>query len=210
VASAVRRGRAASGCLGLLVGAFRRRRAGSAIVEGVEVSWSRSLSGQSVALGCAIDAPQEHAAGLVREVTARLAEVLASRGLAVGVVGVVRDEEPVLLALAPRRDVVAPLVQETLSAGAAHRRKRVWLGLDPGTYLATVVDPYRPFAGGGEEIANLVARGRARYAIAVEAATGGGRVRIAVVGYGARSELRRLVSLARRPRSVESGRAAAR
>ncbi len=200
---------APAGCLALPVAAWRRRAARGA-ADRVTVEWRRSGAGGVLWVRCRVETPRDSAAAVVHEASARLAGVVASAGLTVGVVGVVPGEEPVLHALAPTRDLVAPLVQETLTAGAAHRRTRLLVGLHPGSYLATVDAPYQSFDGGTEELAALLGPGRAAYAIAVRADADGERLRIEVAAYGLRPELRRLVSLARKGRPEGSRGAAAR
>ncbi len=200
----------APGCLALPLAAarWRRVRPAAAAAGRANLSWSHSTPGGVLRLRCVLDAPIGDAPDVVREVTSGLAGAMAAPGLVVGVVGVVPGEEPVLLALAPRRDVVAPLIVETLTAGEAHRRRRIWIGLAPGTYLATAVDPYVPFRGDADEVADLVGGGRAAYAICVGATTGSGRFRVALEAYGRRSELRKLLRTARSGRADGSRRAA--
>ncbi len=209
MASRVNPSASPAGCLALPVTAWRRRRARRDGAGRATVEWRRSRFGGALSVRCRVETPRGSAATVVREASARLAAVVSSAGLTVGVVGVVPGEEPVLHALAPRRDLVAPLVQETLTAGAAHRRTRLLVGLHAGSYLATVVDPYRSFDGGAEEIAALLGPGRASYVIAVRADADGERLRIEIAAYGRRPELRRLVSLARKGRA-EASRGAAR
>ncbi len=178
--------------------AFRRlgeRRRGS---SGLSVSWQRIAVGAVTGVRFEIDAPRGRAGGLAQALAALVAEGAASIGLTVGWVGVVAGEEPVLVALAPQRDLVAPRFRDALTSGAAHRRPNVWLTLAPGTYLASVVDPLRPFSGSHAEVLALVRGGGARHALASGLTAGPEGVRITLALYAPRPELIRLLSLARK------------
>jgi len=190
--------------------ALKRRGAagGAGLPEGR--SWSRRRVGELTALTLTVKAPWSRAAETIGAVTVRVTDALLSAGATVGIVGVVQGEEPVLVALAARRDLVAPRVRDALGEGETHRRRNLWLPLAPATYLATCVDPYRPFAGDDDEIAAIVASGSAPLVISTRAAADRAGLRIEIVGYGRRSGLRAFLSAARKGREAGSGRAAAR
>lgn len=170
----------------------RRRRS-----SGLFVSWQRTAFGAVSAVRFEIGAPLARTGELAQALAAPVAEGAASIGLTVGWVGIVPDEEPVLVALAPQRDLVAPRFRDALTSGATHRRPNLWLTLAPGTYLASAVDPFRPFSGDHVEILSLVRSGRARHALASRLTTGPAGVRITLGLYAERLELIRLLSLAR-------------
>ena len=158
-----------------------------------------------------IDSSADRAGELIEALAAVVAEGVASIALTVGWVGVVAGEEPVLVALAPARDLVAPRFRDALAAGQAHRRPSVWLTLPPGRYLAAVVDPYRPFGGGREEVAAIVRGGGAVHALTSRLGAGPAGVRISLVLYAARPEARRLLRMARNGlRELSGWRAASR
>lgn len=170
----------------------RRRRS-----SGLSVSWRRTAAGAVSCVRFEIEVSVSRAGEVAEALAALVAEGAASTGLTVGWAGVVAGEEPVLVALAPRRDLVAPRFRDALTGGAAHRRPNLWLTLAPGTYLASVVDPLRPFSGGHAEVLALVRGGRARHALASELTAGPEGVRITLAIYAPRPELIRLLSLAR-------------
>jgi len=163
-----------------------------------------------IRLRCTVAAPRARAPEVLDAVTSRLTEVLASIGLTIGAVGVVPGEEPVLGALAPKRDLVAPRIRDALGAGEQRRRPHVWLTLSAGTYLATVVDPYRPFNGDAEEVAKVLGSGRVLHALSCGLTAGAAGVRIVIDAYARRSDLRKLLSLARKASPDGSERSAAR
>ena len=178
-----------------LVAAWRRRRGGPDV--GLTVSSRRERRDGVNVLVTEIDSPLSRAGELVEALAAVAADGAASIGLTVGWVGVVAGEEPVLVALAPARDLVAPRFRDALAAGQAHRRPTVWLTLRPGRYLASVVDPYRPFGGGREEVAAIVRGAGAVHALTSRLGPGPAGVRISLALYAARPELRRLLRMAR-------------
>ena len=148
-------------------------------------------------LKCEVEPTPDRAAEARLAVASAVAEVAAGIGLTVGSVGVVPGEEPRLVALAPRRDVVAPRVLDALAGHATSPQRHLWLVLAPGTYLASVVDPYRVFEGGEGEVAATVRAGLAACALTTELASGADGVRLVLGIYCSRPELRRVLSLAR-------------
>ena len=178
-----------------LAAAWHRRRGGPDV--GLTVSSRRERRDGVNVLVTEIDSPADRAAELIEALADVVAEGVASIALTVGWVGVVAGEEPVLVALAPARDLVAPRFRDALAAGQAHRRPNVWLTLPPGRYLASVVDPYRPFGGGNEEVAAIVRSAGAVHALTSRLGPGPAGVRISLVLYAARPELRRLLRMAR-------------
>ncbi|MBZ5589954.1 MAG: hypothetical protein LAO05_15465 [Acidobacteriia bacterium] len=160
--------------------------------------WSRRNLDGVVRLGCEIEISLQQAPKVVEAVSALVAGAAAEIGLTVGSVGVVPGEEPLLVALAPRRDIVAPRVRDSLVGGETHRRKHLWLALPHGTYLASVVNPYRPFAAAEGEVAGIVRSGGASHALTSELAPSTTGIRIRLGVYSVRPGIRRLLSLARK------------
>lgn len=102
-----------------------------------------------------------------RALAGSAAEVCAGHRGAVGSVTVVPGEEPALVALAPQRDAVANRLLGVLLAGESHRARHLLLLLQPGVYLAQVVDPYAPLQGTLEEVAGMLAGRRVSLAARV-------------------------------------------
>jgi hypothetical protein len=164
----------------------------------LHLSWSRRELGGVVHLGCEIEVSLQQAAEVMETVVALVAEAAAEIGLTVGWVGVVPGEEPLLVALAPKRDIVAPRFRDALAGDVSHRRKHLWLALAPGTYLASVVNPYRPFAALEGEVAAMVRTGKVAHALTSEWARASTGIRIALGVYSSRPGLRTLLRLARK------------
>ena len=180
--------------------AFRARRRGRRsddLGRDARVSWSRRRLGSVVRIRCDVDAQPASAAGAGVAVAAAVAEAAARLGLTIGSVGIVPGEEPHLVALAPRRDLVAPAVLDALAWRGGHPRPHLWLALPPGTYLASVVDPFRPFAGGDEFVVGLVRSGAVRCALATERSGDAGVFRVRLACYCPRSDLGALVGFVR-------------
>jgi hypothetical protein len=150
-----------------------------------------------IRLCCTVQAPRELVGQVLDAVTAQLAEIIASIGLTVGIVGVVPGEEPVLTAFAPRRDLVAPRIRDALGGRAAHWRRHVWLTMPDGTYLASVVDPYLPLEGSAEEVAGMVRNGLIAHAFSGQLKGEPAGARLELDAYIRRKDLRKLLSLVR-------------
>jgi hypothetical protein len=187
-----------------------RRRRGDAAGTKVRVSWSRRRIGGVVRLGCDVDAPPARGAAAGAAVAAAVAEAAAALGLTVGSVGIVPGEEPRLVALAPRRDLIAPAVLEALAWHGGYPPSHLWMALAPGTYLAELVDPYRPFAPGDDVVAELVRSGGVRCALTTDRSGGAGAFRIRLGLYCSPSDLGTLVGFARTGLDGVRGRTAAR
>lgn len=95
-----------------------------------------------------------------RALAGGLAEVCASHRGMLGSVTVVAGEEPALVSLAPRLDVVAERLYGILLAGESHRFPHLLLLLAPEVYLGQVVDPYSPLEASPETVARLLAPNR--------------------------------------------------
>ena len=178
--------------------AWRRRSARVRRGDRLVFSLDRQGFGEIVRLRCEIDVP----AGRLPELAAALGGAVAEGahwvGAPVGCVGIVAGEEPILVSVAPVRDVVAARVSEALVRGEAHRRPEMWLTLPAGRYLGQVIDPYRPFAGSDADLAELVRLGKVGHALRAETVGRGVSARLLLTLYGPRRELRKLLTLARR------------
>ena len=161
------------------------------------MSVARRGHGPVASVRCEILAPTGRTAGLLEAAGAAVAEGAAWLGLTVGVVGIVPGDEPLLLALAPKRDVVASRFREALASGT-HRLPMLWLALTRGTYLASVVDPYEAFAGSEADALAIVGAGQARHALRCSLTVDADGARLALELYGSRADLRSLLSLGRR------------
>lgn len=180
--------------------AVRKRLRGTRLdrhIPETRVVWTRrELSGVAL-LRCEVDPAPGKAAEARLAVASAVAEVAAGIGLTVGSVGVVPGEEPRLMALAPRRDVVAVRVLDALAGHATSPARHLWLALAPGTYLASVVNPYRVFEGSEDEVVATVRAGLAACALTTDLASGAREVRLVLGIYCSRPELRNVLSLAR-------------
>jgi hypothetical protein len=169
------------------------RRRGDRLLIGVR----RASFGELARLRCEIDVPLSRLREVAAAISGLVAEGASRSGRTVGCVGVVAGEEPVLVALAPRRDVVAARVLAALRSGEAHRRPELWLTLPPGAYLGQVVDPYAPFAADDGVIVNLLQEHGVGHALLAELLPGQVSAAIVLTLYASRPELRRLLKLAR-------------
>jgi hypothetical protein len=174
------------------------RRRGSAI----RIRLSRTRSGGIPGLALLVDAPWARLDELATAMARTAAEVAAGIGLHVGFAIGHDGEEPALFTLAPRRDLVADRFRRVMLAGPAHAAPSLWLALSPGTYLATVIDPYAPAELGGERAAAAVAGGRCTLAVAVRRSDGTDSVVAGIEVYGSRDGLREFV---RQSRAALSG-----
>jgi hypothetical protein len=149
-------------------------------------------------LECALDIPAHRLGEVAAALGGAVAEAAHWVGSTVGCIGVVPGEEPVLVALAPARDVVAARVREMLARGESHRHPELWVTLPAGRYLAQAVDPLAPFAGSEGDIVELLRLGKVGHALYAEVGGGGASVVFALALYAPRPELRKLFTLARR------------
>ena len=190
--------------------ALRRNAAVRRRGERLPVILSRASFGELARVRCELDVPGGRLAEIAEALSGVVAEAAATLALTVGCVGIVPGEEPVLVALAPQRDLVAGRVRWALTAGDAHRFPQLWLALPPGTYLAQVVDPYAPFSAGEGVILGLLRQGRVAHALLTEVFPGPVSVRIVLSLYASRPFLRTLFSMARNELGVIPGWSAAR
>jgi hypothetical protein len=176
----------------------------------VLLALARTSFGELGRVRCELDVPGRRLAEIVEALSGVVAEAAATVALTVGCVGIVPDEEPVLVALAPQRDLVAGRIRWALGAGDAHRLPQLWLTLARGTYLAQVVDPYVPFLADEGVILGLLRQGRVAHALLTEVFPDPVSVRIVLSLYAPRPFLRTLFSMARRELGGLPGLSAAR
>jgi hypothetical protein len=179
--------------LSRLLGARRGHTGGDRLVVRVR----RSRHGSVLRLEAALQVPPGRWADVANAFAAVVAEVAATHG-ALGRVGIVAGEPPILAVFRPRRDVVAGQVRDALTAGASHRRPHLWLALPDGTYLAEAVDPDLPFAASSESVAAIVARGRAVHALLAEARPDRRGVALTLALYSSPGGVRSSLRVARR------------
>jgi hypothetical protein len=161
------------------------------------VALRRARLGELTRLRCELDVPLDRLVEMAKAISGVVAEGASLIGRTVGCVGLVPGEEPVLVALAPRRDVIAARVRAALETGEAHRHPELWLTLPPGAYLGKVVDPYAPFDGGEGAILELLRERGVRHALLAELFTGPVSARVVLTLYASRPDLRKLLTLAR-------------
>lgn len=169
------------------------RRRGHAIL----VRLSRMRSSGIPGLAVRVDSPWHRLDEVAVALARAAAEVAAGLGLHVGVATGPDGEEPALFTLAPRRDLVADRFRRDLLAGPAHAHPSLWLALAPGTFLATVVDPFTPAAMTGARAADAVAGGRCGLAAAVRRSDRADSVLIRVEIYGSAGRVREVSRLSR-------------
>ncbi len=178
--------------------AWRRRAAVVRRGDRVAVTIRRGGAGAFARLLCEFDVPAHRLGEVAGSLAGAVAEGAHWVGATVGCVGIVAGDEPVLVALAPVRDVVAARVRESLERGEAHRRPELWVTLPRGRYLAQVVDPYAPFAGNEAEIVKLLRMTSVGHVLRTEVTGGAVSVAIVLTLYAPRPDLRKLFTLARR------------
>jgi hypothetical protein len=169
-----------------------RRRGDKLLVAVRRVSF-----GDLVRLRCELDIPLRRLAAVARAVSGAVAEGASRIGRTVGCVGIVHGEEPILVALAPTRDVVAARVLAALGSGEAHRRPELWLTLPAGVYLGEVVDPYAPFEAEEGTVLRMLRERGVGHALRVEVLAAPAGTRIVLTLYAPRAELRKLFTVAR-------------
>lgn len=126
-----------------------------------------------------------------------LAEAAAELGQTVGCVGIVTGEEPILVALAPRRDPIAERARSVLASLVPHRHPQLWVTLSPGTYLAQVVDPRDAFEFDEARLLDQLCNGAIGHGVRFEVSSDAVSTRLDLAAYGSRRELRKLLALAR-------------
>jgi hypothetical protein len=183
----------AAPAVALLRWAALHRRGGTLLA-----SLRRSAHGEFASLRCELDVPLHRLAEVSGAISGFVAEGASLLGRTVGCIGIVPGEEPVLVALAPRRDTLAARVRTSLASGEAHRRPELWVALPPGVYLAEVVDPYAPFPGDTGAIMRLLRDRGVSHALLTEVVAGAASARIVLTLYAARPELRKFLTLAKR------------
>jgi hypothetical protein len=164
----------------------------------LHASIRRTTLGALAFLRCELDVPLRRLAEVSDAISGLVAEGASLLGRTVGCIGIVPGEEPVLVALAPRRDTIAARVRTLLASGEAHRRPELWVALPPGVYLAEVVDPNAPFTGDAGAIMRLLRDRGVGHALLTEVVAGAASARIVLTLYAARPELRKFLTLAKR------------
>ncbi len=157
----------------------------------------RSRHGGVVCLESTLLAPAGRWPDVASLLSAAVAEIAEQHG-SLGRVGIVVGEPPVLAVFRPRRDLVAGLVRDALTAGATHRRPTLWLALPAGVYLAEAVDPDLPFAAAPAVVAAIVAGGRAAHALLTEANPAQVGVALRLALYSSPGGVRSSLGVARR------------
>lgn len=115
----------------------------------------------------------------------------------IGWVGLQPGEPPVLLAMAPRRDLVAARVAAAMTGGRLAAMSHLWLGLAPGVFLGHVVNPDRCLAVDLSEVRAGLVSGAVAFAMLVAAQRGRRMVSYSVHVAGRAGTLRWIVHRAR-------------
>jgi hypothetical protein len=177
--------------------AWRRRAAARRRGNALTVRVTRGHAAGVSHVRCEIGAPTHRLGEVATAIGGAVGECAHAVGRTVGCVGIVSGEEPVLVALAPTRDVVAERVRETLERGQAHRSPELWLTLPAGRYLAQVIDPYSPFSGDQATVSALVGSEKAEQALRADIVGNGIALTITLTLYARRAALTKLFTLAR-------------
>ncbi len=147
-----------------------------------------------ISLAWQLQVEAKHTVEVRRALAAVVGGVASGCGGGIGWVRIVPGEEPVLLALAPRIDLVAEQVTTALGGPSAHH---LWLELEPARYLGEVIDPYRAFGGSDAELEALLGSGGVRCILAIRTGSSKEGQRLELVLHGTRASLRRIVGAAR-------------
>ncbi|MFI5143213.1 MAG: hypothetical protein ACHQQS_03060 [Thermoanaerobaculales bacterium] len=169
------------------------RRRGNALLARVKRRRERGIDRITLELSV----PSARWGEVVAAVSSVLAEAAASLGYTVGCIGIVAGEEPILVAIAPRRDPIAARARSVLASLVPHRYPQLWLTLPPGTYLAQVVEPSGVFEFDEERLLDQLRHGIVGPCVRFEVTSDSVSTRLDLVTYGSRRELRKLVTLAR-------------
>jgi len=165
--------------------------------ERIRLTLRRCSHGPVSCLRAVLEVPRIRFAEVARGLATAVAEVASREAATVGCVGIVPGEEPILVALAARRELVADHLLRTLSAGAAHRHPHLWLALPQGIHLASCVDPTVPFAPDDAAVGRLLATGTVRHALLVEVVPAGRDARVELVLYTRSGAAGRLLAVGR-------------
>ncbi len=178
--------------------AWRRRKEVRGRGDRIAHHLERTHLGGFERLRCELDVPASRVGETLEAASGLVAEGAAAIALTVGCVGIVPGEEPVLVALAPHRDLVARRVLGTLAADEGHRHPQLFLALTPGTYLARVVDPYAPFSADERSILAMLRGGGVAHALLTEISPERTGTRLALTVYARRPMLRTFLNIAER------------
>ncbi|MFZ5803743.1 MAG: hypothetical protein ACOY7U_02720 [Acidobacteriota bacterium] len=116
---------------------------------------------------------------------------------AVGFVGLLPEEEPVLVSYAPRKDLIAQRFLTSTVENPTHTFPQLWLLLPPGVFLAQAVDPSRSPEVSCQALQVLVASGLAGQALYLDPQFGRKSYRLSGLWVLPRGERRPLLSRVR-------------
>lgn len=125
----------------------------------------------------------------------------------VGWVGLPPGEPPLLLAMAPRRDLIAARVAAVMAGGRLAAMSHLWLALAPGVFLGQIVDPDRYLEADLSEVRVGLASGAVHFAVLVTTVREHSAVGYSFRVLGRPGTLCRVIHLARDAFSVRSDRA---
>lgn len=121
--------------------------------------WAHGVSGSLSWFGFELQVPYPQLASVARQLAGFLGLFWQSAEGAVGVVGLLPEEEPVLASYAPRRDLIAQRFLTGTVENPTHTFPQLWLLLSPGVFLAQAVDPHRHPEVSLKALRSLVASG---------------------------------------------------
>ncbi len=126
---------------------------------------AHGVSGALCWFGFELQVPYAELAAVARKLAGFLGLFWQGGGGAVGLVGLLPEEEPVLTSYAPRQDLIAHRFLSSTVENPTHTFPQLWLLLSPGVFLAQAVDPHRKPEVSVEALLSLVASGLAGQAL---------------------------------------------
>jgi hypothetical protein len=174
--------------------ALRRRCRGDALRLTLH---HRRRNGVSVVLA-ELAAPLGRTGELAAAVATVAGDVAVRCGRTVGTVGIAPDEEPLLVARAPRRDLVAEAFERALLTHSARLSPVLWVALERSHYLAEVAPPYTPYQFDEQALLGHVSGGTVRLAVLVSPSWDAAEWRLRLTVYGFSPDVRAALSAARK------------
>lgn len=115
--------------------------------------------------GFELQVPYAELASVARRLAGYLGLLWQGNQGSVGVVGLLPEEEPVLVSYAGKRDLIAQRFLTSTVENPTHTFPQLWLLLSPGVFLAQAVDPNRHPEVSLAALQSLVASGLVRQAL---------------------------------------------
>ncbi|MFN3413176.1 MAG: hypothetical protein ACK42L_03850 [Thermoanaerobaculum sp.] len=144
--------------------------------------------------GFELHVPYRELASVARRLAGFLGLFWQGSAGTVGFVGLLPEEEPVLVSYAPRKDLIAQRFLTSTVENPTHTFPQLWLLLPPGVFLAQAVDPSRSPQVSCQALQLLVASGLAWQALYLDPRFGRKSYRFSGLWVLPRGERRALVS----------------